>query len=150
MYSLKDTYKKNKSRSTVYVIVAGVAALLAIAAIWRSGLSGNKTTDAAVLSGKLEEERQVLRNDVVLHEHFRKLQDLDEKYAMFLVNSPSSKQVDSFNTLIGQAEKAMKISLDSVSTQSTKYNAWAIAGIWPQYEIPLQAGPLRSRTMTRN
>jgi chromosome segregation ATPase len=117
--------KKSANRSTGFIIAAGAAVLLAIAAIWGNNLSGTRKSAVAELSDKLSEERQVLRNDVILHDHFRRLQDLDEQYGILLMKSPTAAQLDSANYAISSAENAMKTSIDSISSQSARFNAWA-------------------------
>lgn len=111
--------------STGYLIAAVAAVLIAVVAIWGNNLSGTKKSEVAVLSDKLSEARQVLRNDVLLHEHFRRLQELDQRYGLMLMKSPAPAQLDSVNHAINAQENAMKKSLDSISNESTKYNAWA-------------------------
>jgi chromosome segregation ATPase len=125
MYSLDTETKKRSSTSTGYIIAAGAAILIAIIAIWGNNSSGTKRSETAELSDRLTEEDQVLRNDIVLHDHFRKLQELDEKYTQLLMSSPTPAQFDSANSKINAQEQAMKNSIDSITELSTKYNAWA-------------------------
>ena len=126
MQPTDTTAFRNPRKKSAGYIIAGTAVLLIIAAaILGNNLSGTKKSEIAQLSDKLKEESQVLKNDVLLHEHFRKLQDLDEVYATMVMNSAIPSALDSLDLVIQSTEKKMKNTLTSVKTEAATYNVWS-------------------------
>lgn len=106
-------------------ILAAVAAILLLMAIFFTRSPGNKAINVVNLENKIAEDRQVVSANMLLHGQFSRLQKLDEEFNVMIFNNDPNGSIDSLNLLIEKEEKSLAGSIDSIKNTKQKYNAWA-------------------------
>jgi len=117
--------KETRKQVPMSFILAGVAALLLLMAIFFTNDTGSKIGGAVTAENKMAEEIEIVSTNMLLHSQFSKLQKLDEEFNTTVFNNGSPASIDSANRLVEQQEKLFTASIDSINKNKQKYNAWS-------------------------
>lgn len=108
--------KKLKYGFALIYIISIVLMALIFTALWNM-LGSPAPIASNDKSSAPSEEYELLKQDELLHDGLKKLQLLDDNYAMLLTDSADRKVLDSLNQLINNSETSFKNTLNSIERQ---------------------------------
>lgn len=114
--------KKVQWRFAAFYAFSLILIILVLSAFWgplpSPTIKGKKTN----LTGNTSQEHQVLVADEILHEHLDKLQQLDQKYTILLIDSATGPGLKIIIQTITESEAAFSKAIDSVNEAGKNYS----------------------------
>lgn len=116
---------KNKKKDQLLVFIIGGIVLAALTAgILLSDDNSSNKKDIAALPDYVNEQKDVMQTDILLHSKFDRLQKLDEEYNLLVFNDSGAFPVERMNSMILNAETDMQKTIDSIKENIPDYNSW--------------------------
>lgn len=114
--------KKVQLRFAAFYAFSLVLTIFILSSFWgplpSPTIKGRKTA----LTGNTSQEHQVLVADEILHEHLNKLQQLDQKYTILLIDSATGQGLKTIIQTITESEQAFSKAIDSINEAAKNYS----------------------------
>lgn len=114
--------KKLNSRFGFFYILSIVLLALIFSGLWNMYYQSNAISSNITRSGDNADANEILKQDELLHAGLKRLQQLDDSYALFVIDAADSHRLDSLNRVIENIETALSNSIDSIAHEKKTFN----------------------------